>query len=507
MATQEVIRMTQISKSFGDVRANEHIDLSVNKGEVHAILGENGAGKSTLMNVLSGIYAPDDGDIYLNGERTEFTSPQDAIKAGIGMIYQHFKLVEVMTAWENICAGPGRSFFLDVANIKRDIQRLCDQSGLNVDLNKKIFEMAVSEKQTVEIIKALYRGAETLILDEPTAVLTPQETEKLFQIIQALGRSGKTVIIITHKLNEVMAISDRVTVLRKGKTVATISISDTSEKQLAEMMVGEAIRMEINRVEAELLEPVLEVDNLVLGNKQGGHCLNGLTFSLRGGEILGVAGVAGSGQKQLCEALVGLLPVKAGSIRLNGQDITDLSASTIVKSDAYRLNFVPEDRLGMGLVGAMNIVDNVILKDYHRRKGQILDRRSAAKKADTLVRTLDVQHPGMSYPIKVLSGGNIQKILIGRELAGNPQVLIAAYPLRGLDVGVTHTVIDLLMEQKKRGAGILMIGEDLDVLRQICDRIMVLCDGKLMGTIDALAISKEAIGMMMCGQADECRYD
>lgn len=490
--------MENISKRFGEVRANENINVTINEGEVHAILGENGAGKSTLMNILSGIYSPDGGSIYLKGKRTVFSSPQDAIKAGIGMIYQHFKLVDIMTAWENISAGPDKSFLLNSKKLKKNIRTLCDDSGLSVNLDKKIYNMAVSEKQTVEILKALYRGAEILILDEPTAVLTPQETEKLFAIISKMRDAGNTVIIITHKLYEVMEISDRVTVLRKGHTVDTVATDDTSQKQLAEMMVGEAVRMEVPRVSAEKKGNVLVVKDLVVEDEEGIKSLEEISFSLRGGEILGVAGIAGSGQKHLCEALVGLQKIKSGEILVKGENIAGLSTKELIDRGTIRLNFVPEDRLGMGLVGSMNMIDNVMLKDYHQTPGSFLDRKSAEITSKKLVESLDIQHPGFRHPIKVLSGGNIQKVLIGRELIARPEILIAAYPIRGLDVGVTNKVIDLLNKQKQQGMGILFIGEDLDLLLELCDRIMVLFNGRMVSILDAEETTKEEIGLMMC---------
>ena len=502
MSDHELIRVENISKNFGEVRANKDINIIVNKGEVHAILGENGAGKSTLMNILSGIYSPDSGTIYLKGKKTVFTSPYGAISEGIGMIYQHFKLVEVMTAWENICAGPEKSFILNSKKIKAKIDSICKSSGLTVNLDKKITDMAVSEMQTVEIVKALYRGADILILDEPTAVLTPQETEKLFKIMSKMKNAGKAVVIITHKLNEVMEISDRVTVLRKGHTINTVATKDTSKKQLAEMMVGKAVRMDFPRVHADKMGELLTVKNLVVEDDKRQKNLDGVTFSLYGGEILGVVGIAGSGQKQLCEALVGLQEITSGEILIKGKSIAGFTAREIINLSEIRLNFVPEDRLGMGLVGSMNLVDNVMLKDYHQSRWGILDRKSAEEKAKNLVESLDVQHPGFHHPVKVLSGGNIQKILIGRELMGNPEILVAAYPVRGLDVGVTNKVIDLLNEQKQKGMGILFIGEDLDLLLEVSDRVMVLFGGRLINIVDAETTTKEEIGMMMCGYED-----
>ncbi len=493
----EFIRMESITKEFGSLKANDRIDLSVREGEVHAVLGENGAGKSTLMNILTGIYAPDSGSIHLRGKEQRFRSPQDSIAAGIGMIYQHFKLIDALSSWENICAGTKGSLFLKPRAIKERIQSLSDDTGLCVDLDRKIRDMGVGEKQTVEILKVLYRGADILILDEPTTVLTPQETEVLFCIIRKMKMQGKTTIIITHKLNEVMEISDRVSVLRKGRLVKTVNTSEVSQKLLAELMVGKSMNMEYPRVETAPGRVVLEVENLSIEDKEASRELKNISFTLHGSEILGVAGVSGSGQKQLCHALLGLQKIQAGRISVCGTDISSKSTRQILTDPEISMAYIPEDRTGMGLATGMDLVDNIMLRQYRSRKGMLFDRAFGKKKSEELTDSLSIMHPGINRPIRVLSGGNMQKVLLGREIDTRPDVLIAAYPVRGLDLGVTHTVIDMLNEQKAAGAGVLLVAEDLDLLLEVCDRIMVLYCGEVSGILSAAETGKEELGLLM----------
>lgn len=502
----DLIEMVQITKEFGSLKANDSVDLTIRKGEVHAILGENGAGKSTLMNILSGIYTPDAGEIRIKGENTVFHSPQDSINSGIGMIYQHFKLVEAMNAWQNICAGPSGSLLLKPKSVKSEISKICEETGLSVDLEKKVCDMGVGEKQTLEIVKVLYRGAEILILDEPTTVLTPQETDRLFSIIRSMRSAGKTAIIITHKLYEVMEISDRVTILRKGKTIATVETKNTTQKELAEMMVGKAMQMSFPSIKVEKQSPVLQVSQLSIDDKECMRKLHNISFELFGGEILGIAGVSGSGQKQLCQGLTGLQKIESGEVLVKGENIAGLSAREIQSKGVVHLNFVPEDRLGMGLVGSMSLVDNIILRDYRNYKGFFLDRKSAVELTENLVNSLEIMHPGIDLPIRVLSGGNLQKVLIGREIISDPEVLIAAYPVRGLDLGVTHKVIDLLNEQKRKGSGVLLIAEDLDLMLEVCDRILVLYCGSISGVVDPKEVTKRELGIMMSTIEGECLH-
>ncbi len=500
MEPVKAIEMKGISKAFGSVMANENVSLTVYNGEIHALLGENGAGKSTLMNMLSGIYTPDSGFISIQGEQVQFTSPKDSIALGIGMIHQHFKLVDVMTAKENIMLGDKRSFFTKSSDLTKEIRAICDKYGLDIDPDKKVYEMSVGEKQTLEIIKVLYRGAKILIMDEPTAVLTPQEIARLFQIMRSMKQQGCAIVIITHKLGEVMEISDRVTVLRKGRSLDTVNTGEVDMNTLIEMMVGKAVDMEINKEKVADKQKLLEVDNLTVENAEHKNVLEEISFTLYGGEILGVAGVAGSGQKEICEAIAGLTPVKKGRIFFEGENIIGKSPRDIIKK-GIRMGFIPEDRLGMGLVGNMDITDNVMLKDYHMQRGIFLNRAESAEKAERIVEKLDILTPSVkNYPVKKLSGGNIQKVLLGREIDSEPKVLITAYPVRGLDIGASHKIYDLLNEQKIQGVGVLFIGEDLDVLMHLCDRVMVFCGGKVMGTVEPDSVSKEEIGLMMAGE-------
>lgn len=493
------IEMRGISKSFGRIKANENVNLEVRSGEVHALLGENGAGKSTLMNMLSGIYTPDAGDIYINGEKTVFKSPKDAIDKGIGMIHQHFKLVDVMTAKENIILGQPEKMFFNGKKLGERVRKLSEQYGLDIDPDKKVYDMSVGEKQTLEIMKVLYRGADILIMDEPTAVLTPQEIERLFRVIGNMCAQGCSVVIITHKLNEVMEISDRVTVLRKGKSVDTVITKDVEIPTLIEMMVGKKVQLQIKRDTIEKGEQLLNLDGVSVLNPDGKEALSNVNFDLYGGEILGVAGVANSGQKELCEAIAGLRVANKGRIFFRGENIVGHSPRDIIRL-GIRMGFIPEDRLGMGLVGSMDITHNIVLKDYQNQPGIFLKRHECALKAEKIVRELDIQTPGITAPVKKLSGGNIQKVLLGREIDSAPKVLITAYPVRGLDIGASYKIYDLLNQQKEKGVGVLFVGEDLDVLIALCDRLMVLCHGEVMGIVNPREISKEQIGLMMTGQ-------
>ncbi len=499
MKDGSAIAMRGISKSFGSIKANEDVNLTVRIGEVHALLGENGAGKSTLMNMLSGIYKPDAGEIYINGQKVDFRTPKDSIGKGIGMIHQHFKLVEVMTAKENIILGQPEGVFFSGKNLAAKIRKLSEEYGLDIDPDKKVYDMSVGEKQTLEIMKVLYRGADILIMDEPTAVLTPQEISRLFKVIKNMCSKGCSVVIITHKLNEVMEISDRVTVLRKGRSVGTVTTSEIEIPTLIEMMVGERVELEIKRELPKIGEKLLELDGLSVLNSDGKETLSNINLNLYGGEILGVAGVANSGQKELCEAIAGLRAPSRGRIFFKGENIVGHSPRDIIRL-GIRMGFIPEDRLGMGLVGSMDITHNIVLKDYQNQSGIFLKRRECALKAEKIVKDLDIQTPGITTPVKKLSGGNIQKVLLGREIDSAPKVLITAYPVRGLDIGASYKIYDLLNRQKSDGVGVLFVGEDLDVLIALCDRIMVLCHGEMMGIVNPKEKSKEEIGLMMTGQ-------
>lgn len=486
------INIEGLCKSFGSVKANDNIQLRVRKGEILALLGENGSGKTTLMNMLSGIYQPDSGKIFVDGRQVDIKSPKDAIKLKIGMIHQHFKLVDVFSARENIRLG------MHGGKLPISPDTLCRQLKLNVDLDKKIYDMSVSEKQTVEIIKVLARGADILILDEPTAVLTPKEIENLFDILRLMKQEGKAIIIITHKLDEVLAISDRVTVLHKGKSVASVDTAVCDRFKLTELMVGHAVDLSIERPPTTHTKTILDVHKLSVQRKDGVKELSDVSFSLKAGEILGIAGVAGSGQRALCEAITGLMPIQGGSILLDGKRIDGLSPKDIIKR-GVSMAFIPEDRLGMGLVGSMDIPDNLLLKTYRNKRGLVLRRQGARKQAKELVARLKVAAPNIHTEVKKLSGGNVQKVLLGREISLAPKLLITAYPVRGLDIASSMMIYDMLNEQKKNGVGILFVGEDLDVLLALCDRILVLCSGSVSAIVESRFATKNLLGMKMTG--------
>ena len=437
----------------------------------------------------------------VDGEPVSIRSPRDAFPLGIGMIHQHFKLVDVLTAAENIVLGLPGSTRLDIAKVATKVQKLTEKYGFELDPFKKIYEMSVSEKQTVEIVKMLYRGAKILILDEPTAVLTPQETVKLFSVLRNMRAAGNAIVIITHKLNEVLELSDRVSVLRRGRYIGTVDTAGASIASLTEMMVGKRVELNIDR---ELpVNPVrrLSVNDISCVNADGIITLNHVSFDAEGGEILGIAGVAGSGQRDLLEAIAGLQPVESGEIDFfppqgDKQDLTKLSAVEISKL-GVKLSFVPEDRLGMGLVGPMDMVDNMMIRSY--RKGGMfwVDKRTPTTLAEHIISELEVSTPGVSTPVGKLSGGNVQKVLVGREIASSPTVLMVAYPVRGLDINSSYTIYRLLNEQKKKGVAVLCVGEDLDVLLALCDRILVMCGGRVTGIVDARTTTKETVGMLM----------
>lgn len=486
-----------ITKRFGEVVANDNIDLNLKYGEVLALLGENGSGKTTLMNMLSGIYHPDDGGIYINSKHVNINSPVDSMNLGIGMIHQHFKLVDVFSAKDNIVLGT-KGKRLAPKDLREKINAISEKYSLDVDADKKIFEMSVGEKQTVEILKVLYRGTKILILDEPTAVLTPQETDKLFKILKKMRSEGCAIIIITHKLNEVMQISDRVTILRKGQSVGTVNTKDVDEKKLTELMVGRPVSLKIKRPEPENVKKVLEVKDLCVEKDDGTKSVKNVSFFANAGEILGVAGVAGSGQREICEALTGLIKNKSGSVLYKDKEIINFSPAEIIKL-GISMGFVPEDRLGMGLVASMGMTDNVMLKTYSEGKSPFIKRSVPKKKAKALKEKLDIVTAGIETPVRLMSGGNVQKVLLGREIESLPSVLITAYPVRGLDINSSYLMYDLLNEQKMRGCAVIYIGEDIDVLLELSDRIMVLCHGEVMGVVNAKDVTKEQIGLMMSG--------
>ena len=550
------IRFENITKTFGSVIANEKITFDVYKGEILSLLGENGSGKTTLMNMLSGIYFPDEGQIYINGEKVTIASPMDAFKLKIGMVHQHFKLIDVFTCLENIVLGIADKEKANKNNARKAVKDLCDRYGFEINLDKKVYDLSVSEKQTLEILKTLYREAEILILDEPTAVLTPIEIRKLFSVLSNMRKDGKTIIIITHKLNEVMEISDRVAVLRKGQYIDTVRTSQTSEAQLTEMMVGKKIVLDIGRTEPKNMEDRLFVEHLTVMDKDGAKVIDDINFIARSGEILGIAGIAGSGQRELLEAIAGLKPVFRGDIIFNRPkknlpvsffhktyrevvnmakkgafhyedgtpvDFTGMSSKKIkelvntekvifneneiynlrnlnprtIRELGVRLSFVPEDRLGMGLVGNMDLIDNMMLRSYRKGKGINVNRKKPEALAEEIVHELDVVTPNLHTPVRKLSGGNVQKVLVGREISSSPKVLMAAYPVRGLDINSSYLIYNLLDKEKREGSAVIFVGEDLDVLLALCDRILVMCEGRVSGIVDARTTTKEEVGLLM----------
>lgn len=586
-AAEVAVKFENIEKRFGSVVANSNINFEIYKGEILSLLGENGSGKTTLMNMLSGIYFPDAGKIYIDGKEAVIASPKDAFRYKIGMIHQHFKLVDVFTAAENIVLGVKDGKRYNKRDVVARVREIAARYGFDIDPDKKIHKMSVSEKQTVEIIKVLYRGADILILDEPTAVLTPQETKKLFAVLRRMREDGKSVIIITHKLNEVMEISDRVAILRKGEYITTVNTSETNEKQLTEYMVGKKVELKIERVKTDFDKPLLEIRDLEINSDEGSRAIDKVNFYIRGGEILGVAGIAGCGQRELCEAIAGLRRIESGFIMHKGESIVGLPSREIIEK-GISMSFIPEDRLGMGLAPSFSITDNMMLKTYAENKtaeevleedrarlaekaekcalksGQegraengvteaagsvaedaggtdfpaaaeggencltpekrkaaaaekrrrtwagirafmrrpFVDRKEARARAEALIKKLDIVTPSTETPVRRLSGGNVQKVLVGREIEASPNVIITAYPVRGLDINSSYLIYDILNEQKSKGAGILFIGEDLDVMLSLCDKIMVLCHGKNMGIVHAAKTTKEELGLMMTGALD-----
>ncbi len=496
------LELKNITKTFGSVVANKNVSLQVRKGEILSILGENGSGKTTLMNMVSGIYYPDSGQMFIDGKEVSISSPKDAFNYKIGMIHQHFKLVDVFNAAENIVLGLEDEKGFDMPQYINKINEITTQYGFELDPYKKIYEMSVSEKQTVEIIKVLFRGADILILDEPTAVLTPQETVKLFKVLRNMKESGKAIIIITHKLHEVLSLSDNVAVLRKGEYVGTVKTAQTNEAELTEMMVGKKISLNIERSEPQNSEDRLVVDNISCVNREGIKLLDRVSFTARSGEILGIAGIAGSGQRELLESIAGLQHLDEGSViyhdpktqkEENLRDKTPLQ----IRQMGVKLAFVPEDRLGMGLVGNMDIVDNMMLRSYKKGKSVFLQRKTPKSLADEIIERLEVVTPSANTPVRRLSGGNVQKILVGREIASSPTVLMVAYPVRGLDINSSYTIYNLLNEQKQKGVAVIFVGEDLDVLIELCDRILVIGSGQVAGIVDGRNTTKEEIGLLM----------
>lgn len=500
-AKTPAVSMRNITKKFGTKYANTNVSFDIYRGEILAILGENGSGKTTLMNMLSGIYYPDEGKIFVDGNEVSISSPKDAFRLGIGMIHQHFKLVDVLTASENIILGLEGKMRLNMGEVEKKVKEISEQYGFHIDPSKKIYDMSVSEMQTVEIIKVLYRGADILILDEPTAVLTPQETDKLFAVLRNMKEGGKTVIIITHKMHEIMEISDRVAVLRKGEYIGDVRTADTDPEELASMMIGHRVDLNIERTDPVDPKPRLRVRNLNVVDIDGIKRLEDITFTAYSGEILGIAGISGSGQKELLESIAGLQAVQSGEITYIEDDGTEESIlgknPLEISKMGILLSFVPEDRIGMGLVGNMDIIDNMMLRSYRQGHGAVTNRKPPRDLAEHVVDQLSVDTPSIQTIVSRLSGGNVQKVLVGREISTAPKVLMTAYAVRGLDINSSYTIYDLVNRQKKDGAAVIYVGEDLDVLVQLCDRILVLCAGKVSGIIDGKTADNRTVGLMM----------
>jgi len=552
--------MKNITKTFGSVIANNKVDLDIRKGEILSVLGENGCGKTTLMNMLAGIYFPDSGQIFVNGEEVTIRSPKDAFDLKIGMVHQHFKLVDVFTAAQNITLGIKKKGAFSIKKTAAEVREMSARYGFIINPNKRIHEMSVSEKQTVEIIKVLYRGANVLILDEPTAVLTPQEIKTLFNVLREMKKDGKSIVIITHKLNEVMEISDRVAVLRKGEHIATVETKDTSEKELADMMVGKKLNLNIDRKDPVDPKPRLVIEHMTVKNRDGLKAIDDVSFTINGGEILGIAGIAGNGQKELLEGIAGLHRVESGDIIFHNPkknkpvtffhkdlkkikrmaaegcfhypdgtkvDLTGKSNKEItrlvneeqilfyedeiidlrhrtpreIQELGIKLSFVPEDRLNMGLVGNMSIVDNMALRSYRKGKSIFVNKKKPKALADKIISDLEVVTPSDMTPVRRLSGGNVQKVLVGREISSSPKVLMTAYPVRGLDINSSYLIYDLLNKQKEKDVAVVYVGEDLDVLLALSDRLLVLSGGKVAGVVDARKVTKEEVGLMMLSRA------
>ena len=498
------IELDHITKGYDGRTLLRDFSYIFLKGDRIGFIGANGSGKTTLMNMIAGIYYPDEGEIYVGDKAVTIRSPRDALDLGIGMIHQHFKLVDVFTAVENIALSMDKGEKFDLRRVRDKARAICEKYQFALDLDQKVYEMSVSQKQTLEIVKVLFRGADILILDEPTAVLTPQETEKLFAVMRNMKADGKAVVIITHKLHEVLSVSDRVAILRKGEYVGTVETATATESSLTEMMVGQKVELNINRTTPQDPTRRLAISHLSVRSPEGTNVLDDVSFDVYGGEILGIAGISGNGQKELLEAIAGLQHTESGSdVKFFAPGEEDKPMELLGKSpkdirDAgVHLSFVPEDRLGMGLVGTMGMTDNMMLKSYGEGRSPLVDHRAPRELAEKIRKELGVVTPGLNTPVSRLSGGNVQKVLVGRELAASPIVLMTAYAVRGLDINTSYTIYNLLNEQKEKGVAVIYVGEDLDVLLELCDRILVLCGGKANGMLDARTTTKEEVGLRM----------
>jgi simple sugar transport system ATP-binding protein len=501
----EKMEMIDISKRFPGVLANDHVNFDVKTGEVHSLLGENGAGKSTLMRQLYGLYRPNVGKILINGQEMNFHSPEDAIQAGVGMIHQHFMLVPSLTVVENVALGlkSSRGFLLDLEKVEKRIRILCDQYGMKIDPQAYLWQLAVGEQQRVEILKALYRGAALLILDEPTAVLTPQEVDDLFGIFRQMAKDGHALIFISHKLHEVLAISTRITVLRDGRVVGQRDNCDVTKSELAEMMVGRPIILQYERPLPEKGAVRLQVEDLHVKGDRGSDALRGVSFSVQAGEILGLAGVSGNGQRELAEALAGMRPVREGKITLDGKDVTHANPGEHIQTGQ---SYIPEERMKEGAIKEFSVADNYILEDHGKKpysNATFLNFKTINLKTRQAVELYNVKTPTINTPLKNLSGGNIQKLIMARELLRKPKVLIAAQPTRGVDIGASEYIHKRLLEQRLKGTATLLISEDLDEIRALSDRIAVIYEGRIVGIVDGRTATTKQLGLMMAGAQDK----
>ncbi len=502
---EPILRMLNISKRFPGVLANDNVNIDIYPGEIHALLGENGAGKSTLMNILTGIYFPTSGEIIIKGHRMEDHNTRTAAEMGIGMVHQHFMLVETLTAAENIFLASGKCpAWINQAKMNEVIRKFSEEINLPVDPSAKIWQLSIGEQQRVEIIKLLFSGTEILILDEPTAVLTPQESDDLFQALRNLADHGKTVVFITHKMNEVIGHADRITVLRNGKSVATLMKNETNRESLMRMMVGHDLPPTIHRDTSIRIEDepvVLKLNGISALTDRGIEGLHGIDLEVHRGEILGIAGVSGNGQKELAEVITGLRETTGGTITLFGENLTNSSPKECLdKGIAY----IPEDRIGVGLVSNMNMDENVILRSFDREpysRNGMLRKSEIRRKTEELVSSFDIRNAGLNNPIGLMSGGNIQKLLIAREIEMRPKMIVASYPVHGLDIGATQSIHNILTNQRNAGTAILLFSEDIDELFEMSDRIAVLFGGRIMGMDSVENLSYESVGRMMLGSA------
>ncbi len=497
----KLIEMKNITKKFGSFTANDNINLSVAKGEVHALLGENGAGKSTLMNILYGLHQPTSGEIYINGKRVNITDPNVAIEHGIGMVHQHFMLIDTFTVVENIILGQEltKGPVLDRDLASKRVKEISEKYGLYVDPDAKIQDISVGMQQRVEILKALYRGSDILILDEPTAVLTPQEIEELMEIMKSLSEQGKTIIIITHKLNEIKLAADYCTIIRRGKHIDTVKVSEVSEQDLAEKMVGREVNFKVDKLEQDTGDKILSIENLVVEDNRKLNAVDGLSLDIYEGEVLGIAGIDGNGQSELIEAITGLRKVKEGKVFINNKDITNQTPFDIINSG---ISTIPEDRQRRGLVLDFSVAENMILENYYREpfsKKGILNHPEIESFAKRLIKKFDVRPTNPEYLAGELSGGNQQKVIIAREVTNNPDLLIAAQPTRGLDVGAIEYVHQFLVDQRNKGKAVLLISFELDEILSVSDRIAVIYEGKIVKILDAKEADEKKLGLLMAG--------